>query len=99
MSMILTQAAEAFVERAGLSPDALGDRKRYEGYLEESRAILAFCDAARTEYGFTWQAIGKAVNRHHSTLIKNMAKNPDGPHIDTYFDLAANCIEKTISSL
>lgn len=99
MNAILTTAVANFVERSGLSPDALGDRKRYEGYLDESRAILAFCDAARTEYGFTWQAIGKAVNRHHSTLIQNMKKNPDGAHIDIYYDMASDCIKKVIENL
>lgn len=99
MNSIVTKAAQKFSERAGLSPDALGDRKRYEGYLDESRAVLAFADAARTEYGFTWQAIAKAVNRHHSTLIQNMAKNPDGQHIDVYYDLAVNCIKTEIESL
>ena len=96
---VITQAAQAFVERAGLTPDALGDRKRYEGYLDEARAVLAFCDCARTEFGFTWQAIGKAVNRHHSTLIQNMKKNPDGAHIDMYYSLAEDCINNEISSL
>ena len=96
---VLTQSAQAFVERAGLSPEALGDRKRYDGYLAESRAVLAFVDAARTEYGFSWQSIGQAVNRHHSTLIKNMQKNPDGNHIDVYFDLACKCIQNEIENL
>ncbi len=42
MSKVLAIAVEAFVNRAGLSPNAIGDLKKYEGYLEESRAILAF---------------------------------------------------------
>lgn len=99
MSKVLAIAVEAFVNRAGLSPNAIGDLKKYEGYLEESRAILAFCDAARTEYGFTLQSIGKAVNRNHSTIHRNMKVNPDGHHIDVYFNLAKSCIQGAVDSL
>ena len=96
---IIRKAAEEFASRAGLSENALGGLKRYEGYLSESLAVLAFVDICRTDFGFKWQAIAKAVNRDHSTLIKNMQKHPDGPHMDTFSDLATDCITNALKSL